>query len=138
MTRKMTRITVEEAEDWLNAYGQAWIEGDPSAVVALFHPDAEYRETPFSQGMTGSEAIRRYWQEGAADSQEDVTFTYDIWSVSGNEVHAGWTARFRRKGTGVVVDLDGVFRLIFDQRQGATKCSSLREWWHLRETPRAG
>ena len=133
----MTRITVEEARNWLNAYGRAWIEGDPSAAVALFHPDAEYRETPFSEVMKGSEEIRRYWRDGAADAQEDVTFSHDIWSVSGNEVHAGWTARFRRKANGAVVDLDGVFRLRFEGRQGAARCSSLQEWWHLRETPRA-
>lgn len=126
-------MTVEEAKHWLHAYGQAWVEGDPSAVVRLFHPDAEYRETPFSEVMRGSEEIRRYWQEGAADSQEDVTFSYDIWSVSGNEVHAGWTARFRRTTNRAVVELDGVFRLTFDRRRGVAKCASLREWWHLRE-----
>lgn len=126
-------MTVEEAKHWLHAYGQAWVEGDPSAVVRLFHPDAEYRETPFSEVMRGSEEIRRYWQEGAADSQEDVTFSYDIWSVSGSEVHAGWTARFRRTTNRAVVELDGVFRLTFDRRRGVAKCASLREWWHLRE-----
>ena len=134
----MTRMTVEEAKHWLHAYGQAWVEGDPSAVVRLFHPDAEYRETPFSEVMRGSEQIRRYWQEGAADSQEDVTFSYDIWSVSGNEVHAGWTARFRRTTNRAVVELDGVFRLTFDRRRGVAKCASLREWWHLREIRDAG
>ena len=130
----MTRITVEEAESWLDAYGQAWVEGNPSAAVSLFHPDAEYQETPFSNVMRGSEEIGRYWQEGAADSQEDVTFSYDIWSVSGNEVHAGWTARFRLIANRAVVELDGVFRLTFNRRNGVAKCSRLREWWHRRET----
>ena len=130
----MTRIMVEEAKRWLHAYGQAWVEGDPSAAVRLFHPDAEYRETPFSEVMRGSEEIRRYWQEGAADSQEDVTFSYDIWSVSDSEVHAGWTARFRRVADRATVELDGVFRLTFDRRRGVLRCSSLREWWHRRET----
>ena len=134
----MTRITVEEAKNWLHAYGQAWVEGDPSAVVSLFQPDAEYRETPFSKAMRGSEAIRRYWQGGAADSQEDVTFSYEIWSVSGHEVHAGWRARFRRTANRAVVELDGVFRLTFDRRNGVAKCSSLREWWHRREVRDAG
>ena len=134
----MTRITVEEAKNWLHAYGQAWVEGDPSAAVSLFHPDAEYRETPFSRVMSGSEEIRRYWQGGAADSQEDVTFSYEIWSVSGHEVHAGWRARFRRIANRAVVELDGVFRLTFDRRRGVLRCSSLREWWHRREIRDAG
>lgn len=134
----MTRITLEEAKSWLDAYGQAWVEGDPAAAVSLFHPDAEYQETPFSKAMRGSEEIRRYWQEGAADSQEDVTFSHDIWSVSGDEVHAGWTARFRRTASRAAVELDGVFRLTFDRRRGVAKCSSLKEWWHRRETRDTG
>ena len=124
----------ETVRRWLDAYGKAWVDGDPEQVVALFTPAATYRETPFDAPMQGHDAIRRYWQAGAAEAQEDVAFSAQVWAVAGDTAIAGWQAQFARKATGARIALDGVFRLRFAQVGTALLCDRLEEWWHRRET----
>ena len=127
-------MTEQEVQDWLNAYGAAWIEGDPDAIVVLFTPAATYRETPFDEVMSGRDEIRAYWQEGAADGQQDLRFSSQVWAVSDRTAVAGWQAGFTRRKTGAKVDLDGTFRLEFDVQDGNLLCSRLEEWWHRKES----
>lgn len=127
-------MTEKDVQDWLDAYGAAWINGDPRQVMRLFTDAARYRETPFDEPMIGRTTIGAYWQEGAADAQEDVEFTSRVWAVKGDQAFAGWQARFRRKASGGRVQLDGAFRLAFATERGVLLCRSLEEWWHRRET----
>jgi uncharacterized protein (TIGR02246 family) len=127
-------VTREDVQRWLNRYGAAWETGDPDAAAALFSDDASYRETPFDEPMVGKAEIRRYWQEGAADAQTDVTFSAQVWAVDGDLAIAGWQARFTRKPSGARVELDGVFRLVFARAPDGARCSGLEEWWHRRES----
>lgn len=122
-----------EIQQWLDQYGAAWIKGDPRKIVSLFTETASYRETPFDEAMVGHDAIRRYWQEGAADAQENVEFSSQVWAVDGETAIAGWQAKFTRKTSGVKVELDGTFRLTFSNTSGNLLCESLEEWWHRRE-----
>ncbi len=122
-------------QNWLDRYGQAWVDGDPDQITALFDENASYGETPFDHSMVGLRAIRQYWQEGAADSQRDVVFSSELWAVDGTVAIAGWQAEFVRKVCGPRVELDGVFRVTFATGiSGAILCTSLEEWWHRRET----
>jgi ketosteroid isomerase-like protein len=125
-------ISPEAFADWLRRYGEAWTAGDPVAAVALFTDDATYHETPFDPPMVGSEAIRRYWTEGARDGQRDVRFAAQPFAVTGDSGHALWQASFVRVSSGAFVELDGALaaRLAADGR-----CREFREWWHRRETP---
>lgn len=127
----MSELTVEEFNDWLEAYGRAWRDGDPEAAAALFTPDARYEETPFDRPMVGREAIYRYWDEGAGKAQKDVTFSFDILSVQDNVGLAHWRAHFIRVPSEASVDLDGLLAARF-AAEGT--CSEFREWWHRRET----
>jgi len=122
-------VDVKSFQLWLDAYGRAWEQGDAAAVVALFGPDTAYYETPFDPPMLGRDAIRDYWQAGAADAQRDVVFAYTILSA-GDPAVAHWTARFTRVPSGVGVRLDGVLVARFD---GAGQCVEFREWWHREE-----
>ena len=79
--------------------------------------------------MRGRHAIREYWQQGAADAQEDVEFASQVWAVAGDTAIAGWQARFTRKASGARIELDGTFRLMFSDEQGALLCTELQEWW---------
>ena len=36
--------------------------------------------------------------------------------------------------TGVRVELDGTFRLVFSDEHGPLRCTSLEEWWYSRES----
>ena len=126
-------MTEHDVHDWLDAYGRAWVDGDPNAVAALFTETASYRETPFDDPIRGEHAIREYWQQGAAEGQEDVEFASQVWAVAGDTAIAGWQARFTRKATGARVELDGTFRLVFSSEQSPLQCTALEEWWHSRQ-----
>ncbi|MEM7225823.1 MAG: nuclear transport factor 2 family protein [Pseudomonadota bacterium] len=124
----------EDLARWLSAYGAAWEAGDPAAVVKLFTEDATYREKPFDTPMRGHDEIRAYWQQGPADGHREVAFQFQVWTVSGDQGYAGWQSRFRRSGSGALVELDGAFKLTFKEADGALLCSVLEEWWVKRET----
>lgn len=127
-------LIIREAEEWLKAYGLAWEKGDSVGIGALFAEDAIYREAPFDPPMTGRAAIQQYWQEGAGDGQESVTFGFEVWAVSGHACIAHWTASFVRKPSGHSVLLDGVFKLEFRRgAEGAIECTALSEWWQRQE-----
>jgi len=115
---------------WLNEYGRAWETGNPTLAVQLFSADAIYHEVPFDEPMTGQEAIRKYWEEGAEQSQTDIHFTYDILAVNGHTGIADWKASFTRLPSRNQVQLDGILTVQFDD-QG--KCIIYREWWHRHE-----
>ena len=126
-------MTEQDATDWLQRCGEAWVAGDPDAVVRLLTADATYRETPFDEPMRGTEAIRAYWQEGAADGQTDVSFSSTVWGVKETHAFAHCQAAFTRVASGRRVELDGSFHLTFAQDEGELRCAALREWWHRRE-----
>ena len=124
----------QDVQNWLNEYGRAWVNGDPDHLVTLFFDTATYRETPFDDPMNGRDQIREYWQNGAADAQENVEFTSQVWATKNNTAIAGWQARFTRIASGARVELDGTFRLVFSNEQRTLKCTALEEWWHIRES----
>lgn len=119
-----------ELEVWLERYRRAWENRDPEAAAALFSEDVKYYETPFIAPAQGRGGVREYWAH-ATRNQSDVTFSHDIVSVSGGRGIARWWATFRRVPSDVMVRLDGVFLLEFDD-EGL--CHELREWWHKVET----
>lgn len=125
-------IGLEAFAAWLRRYGEAWIDRDPAAAVRLFTDDAAYHETPFDPPMLGSEAIRRYWADGAQASQRDVTFSAQAVGVDAQIGYARWQASFVRLPLGSLVELDGVLAARFSPDG---RCCEFREWWHRREAP---
>jgi uncharacterized protein (TIGR02246 family) len=123
-------VNESEFRLWLERYGQAWKNRDPEAAAALFSEDARYYEIPFQAPAQGRDGVRQYWT-GATRSQADITFSYDIVSVSGSRGIARWRATFRRVPSEVRVRLDGIFLLEFNN-EGL--CCELREWWHRAES----
>lgn len=113
---------------WLTAYGRAWSERDPDAMVALFAADATYREDPFGSATHGRKAIRTAWVD-IAIHQKDIHFAYQILSVNRNRGIAHWTASFVRRPSGEIVRLDGVLMATFN---GTGVCTEFREWWGRR------
>jgi len=127
-------MTEQDVQNWLDEYGRAWINGDPDHVVTLFADNTTYRETPFDDPMRGRGEIREYWQNGAAEAQEDVEFASQVWAIKDDTAIAGWQARFTRKASGARVELDGIFRLVFSKEQSTLRCTTLEEWWHSKES----
>lgn len=115
---------------WLDRYGEAWVNGDPEAVVGLFSEDALYFEEPFEPPMKGRETIRKYWQEGAQESQTDIDFKAEIISLGENVGYAHWQATFTRVPANRHVGLDGILKAVFDDEG---QCVEFREWWRRKE-----
>jgi hypothetical protein len=63
--KSMNALTHEHFSQWLESYGKANRENDPTASADLFTDDAHYYETPFAQPLIGREAIYWYWDNGA-------------------------------------------------------------------------
>ena len=116
-------------EGWLAAYGVAWEQGDPDAVVKLFTEDASYQVTPFREPMRGRPAIHEYWSQ-VPKNQGDISFGSTVLCEGPAVAH--WWARYNATRTDNWTRLDGIFWLEFDE---AGLCTSLREWWHADPEP---
>lgn len=114
---------------WLDAYGRAWQSRDPLAAAELYAEDATYQVTPFLQPIAGREAIQNYWVE-VASTEKDITFSYEILTITEHFGIAHWRASFDRTPPGLKTRLDGIFVIRLDKYG---KCTSLREWWHKQQ-----
>jgi ketosteroid isomerase-like protein len=115
------------AGQMLDDFARAYETFDGDLIVSLFTPDAEYHEDPFSPPLRGHNAIRAYWLE-AAETQEQVEFTFERHWVSGETVIAVWHMSWRTRGSTDRFRASGV--LILDLRDD--RIARLREWWHGR------
>jgi ketosteroid isomerase-like protein len=122
-------LTKSALEAWLARYESAWEMRDADRAAALFTPNALYHEMPFEAPKNGRAGIHDYWAMVTAD-QRDIDFRSEAIAVAGNTGVAHWSATFKLESTGAKVELDGIFVLELDA-SGA--CTSLREWWHVRE-----
>jgi len=128
---KSENLTIEQFKDWLTLYGQAWQKQNPDAAARLFSVECAYYETPFAQPLQGREAIRRYWQSGAKESQTDITFSFSAPNIIGLIGYARWSATFTRVSNGKHVQIEGFLEATFE-KDGT--CDCFREWWHQQET----
>ena len=124
-------ISVDDFDSWLQAYGDAWENGEPEAARLLFTDDARYYENPFADPIKGIDAIRAYWKANAVLDQKDIRFSHELLAVNAELGIAQWHAEFTRLSSGNRVILDGVFKVVFD---ADGKCREFREWWHRLES----
>jgi ketosteroid isomerase-like protein len=122
-------LTTAALEAWLARYGEAWETRDADKAAALFTPEATYHEMPFDAPLEGAAKIREYWARVTAD-QRDIDFSSKPIVIDDDTGVAEWSATFRTASTGATIELNGVFVLQFDD---AGRCTSLREWWHVRQ-----
>lgn len=97
-------------------------------MVALFSPNATYREDPFESATGGRAAIRANWVD-IARHQHDIHFRYEVLSANDQRGIAHWSASFVRRPSGEAVQLDGILVATFN---AAGECTAFREWWHRR------
>jgi ketosteroid isomerase-like protein len=114
-----------ELADWIAAYGRAWEEGDPEAVVALFTEDASYRSSPFREPNLGHDGIRAYWR--AAGTQEAVQVRMGEPVVDRNVVAVEWWTTMDDPDDGEIT-LPGCLLLQFAPDG---RCFDLREYWNV-------
>ena len=120
----MPTLAHGDAQDLLGTLKRGWEGRDPDIVLSLFRDDAEYREHPFADPLSGSNAIRARWNELAA-AQLNVEFDAErIW-VSGRTVLASWHAAYTRRASGERVRARGFMTLELDD---AGAVQRYRQW----------
>jgi ketosteroid isomerase-like protein len=133
MTGDDTRALGRELID---AFGRGWAKANIEQLMSVFAPDAVYVETPFSEPLRGSAAIRRFWVDVPLQ-QSEITFTSGEIFAAGPWFATEFKCVFRRRRTGEWVDARGA---IFCESL-AGKISEMRMYWHRwnggRETSKA-
>jgi hypothetical protein len=114
-------------EDWIAAYGRAWVDRDPDAVVSLFTEDAVYRSSPFREPHVGSAGIRDYWTR-ATSTQEELDLRFGDPVVEGRKAVVEWWAIMRDEDAWITLPGALLLRFAADGR-----CEELREYWHLED-----
>ncbi len=89
-------LTPGDGQDLLASFKRGWERRDPDLILELFDEHAEYRPDPFSEPLSGANAIRELWNGIAAD-QANVEFDAERVWVSGPTVLASFHAAYTRR-----------------------------------------
>lgn len=92
----MPAPTPGDAQDILATYKRGWEKRDPDLIMSLFREDAEYRESPFADGLTGANAIRDRWNHICANTANVEFDAERVW-VAGSTVLASFHAAYTRR-----------------------------------------
>jgi ketosteroid isomerase-like protein len=92
-------LTPGQGQDLLSAYKRASEQRDVDLAVSLFHEDAEFRADPFEPALTGSNAIRAWWNDFATRWM-NIEFDAERSWVVGNAVLASWHSGVTERGSG--------------------------------------
>jgi ketosteroid isomerase-like protein len=117
--------------EWLDAYGRAWEERDAEQAAGLFTEDAIYQWGPFGRKLRGRVMIREAWAD-AVETQANVKFGYEVLTATGRGGIARWWCSMDVPGQKVRSDIEGIFRLAFED---SGLCTSLEEWFNSKQEP---
>ena len=109
----------------IDALGAGWSRANVDQIMAVFAPEAVFIETPFSEALRGTQAIRRWWLD-VPYSQSEITFSSGEIYAAGPWFSTEFKCLFRRKRTGEWVDARGA---IFCETAGGL-ISEMRFYWH--------
>jgi ketosteroid isomerase-like protein len=93
--------------------------------MSVFTSDPVFVETPFSEPLRGTVAVRRFWLEVPLH-QSEIRFTSGEIFAAGPWFSTEFKCVYRRKRTGEWVDARGA---IFCETDGG-KVSEMRMYWH--------
>jgi len=117
-TRELGRNLVTEFE-------AGWSKGDVNRIVALFTDDAVFFETPFSDPIRGTLAIRKYWSDVPVNQAEIKVISGEIFAA-GPWFSTEFKTTFRRRRTGEWIEAKGA---LFCETDGE-KITEMRMYWH--------
>ncbi|HEY9383526.1 MAG TPA: nuclear transport factor 2 family protein [Gemmatimonadales bacterium] len=115
------------ARDLIDTFARGWAKGQIDLIVSVFTADAVFVETPFSEPLRGSEALRRYWSEVPANQSEITVTTGEVY-LAGPWFATEFKAVFRRRRTGEWVEAKGA--IFCETADGLV--SEMRMYWHRR------
>jgi ketosteroid isomerase-like protein len=117
-TRALGRALIDE-------FGRGWSRAKVDLLLSVFAPDAAFVETPFSEPLRGTDAIRGYWGD-IPMNQSEITFSSGEIYAAGPWFSTEFRCVFRRRRTGEWVDARGA---IFCETNGE-KITEMRMYWH--------
>jgi ketosteroid isomerase-like protein len=120
-------LTTGTARELIDTFARGWAKGQIDLIISVFNPDAVFIETPFSEPMQGSDALRRYWSEVPANQSEITVTTGEVFMV-GPWFATEFKAVFRRRRTGEWVEAKGA--IFCETAEG--RISEMRMYWHRR------
>jgi len=120
-------LSAGTARDLIDAFARGWAKGQIDLIVSVFNTDAVFIETPFSDPLRGSEALRHYWSEVPANQSEITVTTGEVYLV-GPWFATEFKAVFRRRRTGEWVEAKGA--IFCETAEG--RISEMRMYWHRR------
>jgi len=120
-------LSREKARGLVDSFARGWSKGQIDLIMEVFSPDAVFLETPFSDPLTGVEAIRKYWSDVPYHQSEISVSTGEIFLV-GPWFSTEFKSVFRRRRTGDWVEARGS---MFCETDGV-RISEMRMYWHRR------
>ena len=120
---------------WLDAFGRAWSDRDPSLVLELFTHDAHFQERRFRRPLSGRDAIVHYKETKKHTQQRDVDVSYDLLAVHGGRAYVHWRGSFSWLPIGRTIEVDAIARVGFSHLPGeyGLLAAAWDEWVELRE-----
>jgi ketosteroid isomerase-like protein len=109
----------------VDAFGAGWAGANVDQIMSIFSPEAVFVETPFSEPLKGTQAIRRWWLD-VPYSQSEITFSSGEIYAAGPWFSTEFKCVFRRKRTGEWVDARGA---MFCETEGG-RVTEMRLYWH--------
>jgi len=113
------------SRELIDNFARGWGKANLDLVCSVFADDAVFRETPFTEPITGLPAIRRWWADVPYHQSEITCTTGEIY-VAGPWFSTEFKTTFRRRRTGEWVEARGA---IFCETAGG-KISEMRMYWH--------
>ena len=117
--------TATLARELVDTFARGWSKANLDQVCSVFSDDAVFRETPFTEVITGLPAIRRWWADVPYHQSEITCTTGEIYSA-GPWFATEFKTTFRRRRTGEWVEARGA---IFCETAGG-RISEMRMYWH--------
>jgi hypothetical protein len=124
-TGESTEATRVLGRSLIDRFGKAWSLGNMDLLMSVYAPHPTFIETPFTEPLRGTDAIRRYWNE--------VPYNHSEIAFSSGEIYAAgpWFSTefkcvFRRRRTGEWVEARGA---IFCETDGEL-VTEMRMYWH--------
>jgi ketosteroid isomerase-like protein len=101
------------------------VKGNLDLLMSVYAPGVVFIETPFSEPLRGSEAVRGYWAD-VPYHQSEVTFSSGEIYAAGPWFSTEFKCLYRRRRTGEWVEARGA---IFCETAGE-RITEMRMYWH--------
>lgn len=119
-----TTDTRQLGRQLIDTFIKGWSKADVSLIMSVYAETAVFLETPFSEPLTTTDQIRRYWADVPYNQSEITASSGEVY-VAGPWFSTEFKVVFRRRRTGEWIEARGA---IFCETAG-DKISEMRMYW---------